>query len=47
MEYEEGMKMKHSSFKVEMTGLIIKPEYLHLEASPDGLTQTYKLYLLW
>ena len=38
MEYEEAMKMTHTTFKVEATGLHIKPEYPHLGASPDGLT---------
>ena len=37
-EYEELLKMRHSEFKVEITGLHINPHYPYLGASPDGLT---------
>ena len=32
------MKISHTSFKVESTGLHINPKYPHLRASPDGPT---------
>ena len=38
LEYEGVMKISHTSFKVESTGLHVNPKYPHLGASPDGLT---------
>ena len=37
MEYVNVVETKHTSFKVEMTGLHVNPQYPHLGASPDGL----------
>ena len=37
MEYVNVIETKHTSFKVEMIGLHVNPQYPHLGASPDGL----------
>ena len=37
MEYVNVIETKHTSFKVEITGLHVNPQYPHLGAAPDGL----------
>ena len=37
MEYVNVVETKHTSFKVEMTGLHVNPQHPHLGVSPDGL----------
>ena len=33
------MRKKHSNFSIESSGLMIKPDYPHVGASPDGIVR--------